>query len=74
MKPNVKVTETDITHNRVKTDYVVLGAVSGPLFKPVNLVNEIKPIKWYQFWRYHLIGTYNERNRQLQNQFESIFS
>lgn len=77
-KPSgVYVTGIDLSSQDSDRSVTVLGLVgnsqTGPKLNIINLVPETKPIKWWEFWRYHLITQYNHEVKQSKEEFKRIY-
>ncbi len=80
MKKNssVDVTKTDISTTS-NIDFqsplnIITGVPNkGPRYTPIIIGSKIKPIKWYQIWRYHLIPKYNKEAERCKQLFVDTF-
>ena len=75
--PDVVVVEKDFSVVPIgldAKDTAIIGEAStGPMNAAISLIPKIKPIKWYQFWRWYLIGARKKECKEMQDKFLDLF-
>lgn len=59
--------------NQVGDILMIGSSLKGPASAPVYIGPTIKPIRWYQFWRWHLRAEYNRQCEQAGADFKKYF-
>lgn len=75
-KSKIYTTEKDISFLKTPPESSVsLIGISdkGQLNEPICLIPKIKPIKWYEFWRFKDRKKYIDEVNRCKNEFENIF-
>lgn len=73
-KVKIYTIEKDISFSKASSNYLIVGKSDrGPLNEPICLIPRIKPVKWYEFWRFKDKQKYIDEVNRCKNEFENIF-
>jgi len=72
VKPSVTVTEIDKTIHipNQKNLEIKKGSLNPPILIRANIIDQIR---WWQFWRYHLIKKRKQQLKETMEEFTKIF-
>ena len=75
--PGIFLKEFDLSTATVSTtgctNTLFNSTEKGPQSEPILIYNKIRPIEWYEIWRYHLIPAYNREVKRCKQEFIDIF-
>ena len=77
VKSKIYIIETDVSTIEspiiFNTNLIVGKSDKGPINEPIILTPKVKPIKWYEFWRYKDKQKYTDEVNRCKNEFKIIF-
>jgi len=77
VNPNITITEIDKTVHipDPKNLGIIMSSEKGPLKPPILIGANvtIEPIRWWQFWKYHLIKKRKQQLKEATEEFIKIF-
>jgi len=72
----VKAIETDVSSSKTHTGLnsaIIIKSKKGPTNEPLLFVPKIKPVKWFQIWRYKDKKKYQEEFAECKNKLNDFF-
>ncbi len=70
--PNIHIIEADISHPEKPPQSIIIS-FSPSETAMLTYGQNIPKVRWWQFWRYHLIKQYNRRKKEIREDVIQLY-